>query len=128
MITYKGVRTVAAGPQTVYRDEDGKVTVLDPRPSQKLWNHSPDGFQWSFGGSGPAQLALALMLDATDDAEVAKAHYQDFKWQFVAGWGDQWHITALEILTWLQERLCDPKQAAVVSYMANHFKKPNHKN
>ena len=37
---------------------------LNPEPSQELWNHSPDGFNWGYGGSGPAQLALALLLDA----------------------------------------------------------------
>ena len=39
---------------------DGKY--LDPARSQKAWNHSPDGFNWGYGGSGPAQLALAIML------------------------------------------------------------------
>jgi len=33
---------------------------LDPIPSQKICNHSPDGFNWGFLGSGPSQLALAL--------------------------------------------------------------------
>jgi hypothetical protein len=27
-------------------------------------NHSPDGFEWGYGGSGPAQLALAMCIDA----------------------------------------------------------------
>lgn len=31
---------------------DGKR--LDPEPSQKVRNHSPDGFYWGYGGSGPA--------------------------------------------------------------------------
>jgi hypothetical protein len=37
---------------------------LDPKPSQKLRNHSPDGFAWGYPGSGPAQLALAILLRA----------------------------------------------------------------
>ena len=32
--------------------------------SQKIINHSPDGFNWGYGGSGPAQLSLAMCLDA----------------------------------------------------------------
>jgi len=28
-----------------------------------LVNHSPSGFEWSYGGSGPAQLALTLLAD-----------------------------------------------------------------
>ena len=41
------------------RHVDGTATVtraglpLDASPSQKLWNHSPDGFNWGYGGSGP---------------------------------------------------------------------------
>jgi hypothetical protein len=27
---------------------------LNPGPSQAIWNHSPDGFNWGYHGSGPA--------------------------------------------------------------------------
>ncbi len=54
---------------------------LDPAPSQKLRNHSPDGYNWGYGGSGPAQLALAIILELTGEAEG----YQDFKWKYIAG-------------------------------------------
>ena len=30
---------------------------------QDLFNHSPGGFEWGYLGSGPAQLALALLAD-----------------------------------------------------------------
>ena len=71
-----------------YRDELGLCHVarydqntlrgwpLDPR--HDLYNHSPDGFEWGYGGSGPSQLALAILADATDD-ETALKHYQTFK-------------------------------------------------
>lgn len=36
---------------------------LPLEPSLKLRNHSPTGFSWGFLGSGPSQLALALMLE-----------------------------------------------------------------
>lgn len=57
--------------------------VLEPGPSQKLVNHSPDGFMWGYGGSGPAQLALALLLHFTG-REFALGHYQQFKWDVIA--------------------------------------------
>lgn len=57
---------------------------LDPIHSQKIRNHSPDGFNWGYGGSGPAQLALALVLLVTADDETALRHYQDFKWRVIA--------------------------------------------
>lgn len=53
---------------------------LDPKPSQKFRNHSPDGFNWGYGGSGPAQLALAIMLKLTGKSDG----YQDFKFKVIA--------------------------------------------
>ncbi|WP_408960765.1 DUF6166 domain-containing protein [Natrinema sp. 74] len=57
---------------------------LTPERSLGLANHSPSGFEWGYGGSGPAQLALALLLDYTDDEEVALAHYTEFKTEVVS--------------------------------------------
>ena len=56
---------------------------LSPIPSQKILNHSPDGFNWSYGGSGPAQLALAILLTQTDESTALYLH-QYFKWDVVA--------------------------------------------
>ncbi len=56
---------------------DGKE--LKPGPSQKIWNHSPDGFTWGYGGSGPAQLALAICFKVTRDRDFAVKLHQEFK-------------------------------------------------
>ena len=53
-------------------------------PSLVLRNHSPNGFAWGYGGSGPAQLALALLLHVTGDEGAALNHYQAFKWEVLA--------------------------------------------
>jgi hypothetical protein len=47
-------------------------------------NHSPDGFAWGYGGSGPAQLALAMCLAAEEDQERALRAYQTVKCRLVA--------------------------------------------
>lgn len=52
------------------------ATRLNPRYDQV--NHSPSGYAWGYGGSGPAQLAFALIADAVD-VETARECYQDFK-------------------------------------------------
>src|SRR5579864_8490690 len=57
---------------------------LSPAPSQKVWNHSPCGFAWGYGGSGPAQLALAILLAAGLPDERAVLLHQKFKWAIVA--------------------------------------------
>ena len=103
---YYAKRISAGGHQPVFKKllPDGEPSELSPRPSQELYNHSPDGFQFGYGGSGPAQLALALLLDATTIPETALAFYQEFKREFVAGWGDKWSISRSEILLWIAEQ------------------------
>jgi hypothetical protein len=62
-------------------------------------NHSPDGFAWGYLGSGPAQLALAILVDYLgDEAEAARLH-QDFKERTVARFlvGRGWVLTGAEI-------------------------------
>lgn len=101
-------------PETVYAGERlttplgtlrVRVTMdrvpLSPVPSRLIWSHSPAGFEWGYGGSGPAQLALALLFDATGDKDLALKSYQWFKWAVVSQWGDRWALTAAEIFTWL---------------------------
>jgi hypothetical protein len=57
--------------------------LLSPEKSRKVVDHSPDGFAWGYGGSGPAQLALAVLLELTDEPFALEA-YADFKWHHIA--------------------------------------------
>ena len=78
---------------------DGEL--LDLTGSLAVWNHSPDGFAWGYGGSGPAQLALAILLRVTDQTE-AVANYQAFKWAHVAGWPmDEPLDVHVDVTAWL---------------------------
>lgn len=58
-------------------------------------NHSPTGFAWGYGGSGPAQLALALLVDFLGDEKEAQALYQSFKSRVTARlpMGEPWTLT-----------------------------------
>jgi hypothetical protein len=49
----------------VIHDESDRAYRLPPRCD--LYNHSPTGFAWGYGGSGPAQLALAILADYLED-------------------------------------------------------------
>lgn len=77
---------------------------LSPAPSQKLYNHSPNGFNWGYSGSGPAQLALALLLDVTGDKDLAERHYQAFKREVIAALGKEWRMTTGSVQRWLEGR------------------------
>ena len=62
-------------------------------PRLDLWNHSPTGFEWGYGGSGPAQLALAILADhCADDTEAFNFHHR-FKWMVVAELPREWTLT-----------------------------------
>lgn len=54
------------------------------RPRLDLANHSPTGFAWGYEGSGPAQLALALLADVLGDDDRALRLHQRFKRRLVA--------------------------------------------
>ena len=86
---------------------------LTPERSLELANHSPSGFEWGYSGSGPAQLALALLLDYTDDENVALAEYMDFKAKVVSrldytGPDGCWRLTGREIESVLRKSSNEP--------------------
>lgn len=88
----------------VYEGCGTAVTVngqaLDP--CLDVVNHSPTGFAWGYGGSGPSQLALAIMVhEFGRDLSKHPQHYQDFKWAFVARFPDTFTLTSTEILSWV---------------------------
>jgi hypothetical protein len=95
MKTYEGRREGYAALVTV------NSRPLNPRLD--LWNHSPSGFEWGYCGSGPAQLALALLADHLGDDEQALNLYQRFKWVVVAELPKKrWKLTTHEIEVILQ--------------------------
>lgn len=91
--------------------EDGSVTVDDgttisPLPARlDLAYHSPDGFSWGYGGSGPAQLSLALLADAAGSDEEAVRHYQEFKERVVSRIpaGSPWSMTDSDVLDFVRD-------------------------
>src|SRR5215510_6275516 len=94
MKTYTGTRT-EDGCAVVVSDAGG-TRILDPRLD--LRNHSPTGFEWGYGGSGPAQLALALLADHLADDEQAVALHQSFKFAVVANFPKRgWTLTSRQI-------------------------------
>ena len=100
MRTYRGRRVDGTALVTVQESGGPEVPFL---PDDSLWivNHSPTGFEWGFGGSGAAQLAFALLLDGTAHPRMTQQRYQVFKWDVVQAWGDEWSITAEQIIQWV---------------------------
>lgn len=75
---------------------------LSPERSLELVRHSPAGFEWGYAGSGPAQLACALLLDYYDNEHIAQEYYIRFRNEVVSqlncdGPADCWHLTGVDI-------------------------------
>jgi len=94
------------GGQTVFfrNVPGGQIMTLLVEPSQKIVNHSPDGFNWGYAGSGPAQLALAILLNVTSDPITASEYSAEFKNDYVQNWGRKFSVTRSEILDWLNAK------------------------
>lgn len=79
---YMGVRT--NGEAKVWIAWPGGGRWLRCRHRKGFWNHSAD-VEWGYGGSGPAQLALELLADATGDIRRAVRSHQAYKFAVVGG-------------------------------------------
>jgi Family of unknown function (DUF6166) len=68
-----------------------------------LFNHSPTGFEWGYQGSGPAQLALAILADALHDDERAVRLHQHYKRAVICKLPrEAWRIEEREVREWIE--------------------------
>lgn len=78
-IIYEGRRNEQVSVTKTITFNDGGAICLPLNPRNDLVNHSPDGFNWGYSGSGPSQLALAILADFIGDDNQAIFYYQEFK-------------------------------------------------
>jgi hypothetical protein len=89
MKRYVGDRTIDGVKVTV----DGKP--LDPATS--VAEYSKNGFEWSYEGPEPRQLALALLVDHLGDKDAAKAAAGPFMEAVVANFDNEWEMTSDDV-------------------------------
>jgi DNA-directed RNA polymerase subunit RPC12/RpoP len=83
-----------------FRDDDGIHTNVP----QRIKQHSPTGFEWGYGGSGPADLALNI-LSLFAGQEFAERYHQDFKREFIASMPHEGGMIRREdIIQWIKEK------------------------
>lgn len=90
---------------------DEVLLQRDPKTNSALTNivhrivdHSPTGFDWGYGGSGPADLALNILLYFVEEKTAYSLH-QDFKWHFLAGMPKEGgRISKASIQDWVNAR------------------------
>lgn len=106
-ISYHGTRGARTGDCLVFYNDsdapdDSESAIRTLRRRDDLMNHSPTGFEWGYEGSGPAQLALALLAHHTQDDAKAVSLHQAFKRDIVGNFARSgWNLAASEIDAWL---------------------------
>jgi Family of unknown function (DUF6166) len=89
MKVYSGDRTI-----------DGVKVTVDGAPLDPCLNvveFTKNGFEWSYEGPEPRQLALALLVDHLGDPARAKAMVEPFMTAVVANFGNEWEMTSADI-------------------------------
>ena len=82
------------------RSLDGAVVTVDGRPLDPrfdLKRFSAMGFEWTYEGDGPRQLALALLADHLGDDQKALALTETFMREVVSVLDNAWSMTSDEI-------------------------------
>jgi len=82
------------------RSLDGAVVTVDGLPLNPrfdLKRYSPAGFEWTYEGDGPRQLALALLADHLGDNAKALALTERFMCDVVAELDNAWRLTGEDI-------------------------------
>lgn len=100
---YSGVRYGSTVQVDVVGGRGG--SPYSRRPLRHIVYHSPDGFEWGYGGSGPADLARSILADVAG-LRVADALYQEFKSEVIAGLErESFALAEAEIRDWLNYKI-----------------------
>lgn len=103
--TYIGKKALDGGWPGLVRCIEETQTGSFNRPlrhRQGSDSHSPTGFSWGFGGSGPAELARAILADFLEVVPATEL-YEKFKWEIVAQWPqtEGWTLPDHALQAWL---------------------------
>jgi hypothetical protein len=93
MTTYAGRRTI-----------DGLVVTADGRPLDEHYavkRFTRYGFEWTYEGESPRQLALAILYDHLRDGERAIRLSEPFMKKVVANFDNDWTLQSAEIAAYI---------------------------
>lgn len=89
MKVYEGSRTI-----------DGLVVTVDGRPLSEhcdVKQFTTYGFEWTYEGAAPQQLALAILVDHLGDGAKAIALSEAFMKSVVADLDNDWRLTGRDV-------------------------------
>jgi hypothetical protein len=89
MKVYEGKRTI-----------DGLVVTVDGQPLDEHYEvkrFTKFGFEWTYEGDSPQQLALAILVDYLSDNARAVRLSEPFMKTIVANLDNDWQLTGVEV-------------------------------
>ena len=95
---------------------DGEKMELPPL-AQSEARHSPTGFEWGYQGSGPAELARAVLIAVVPEKPWVRQPrvYQQFKFDVIARLSrPRFLISSDDVLLWLQDFAASDKGKAIL--------------
>jgi hypothetical protein len=103
-VIYKGEPTndKGMGDQPVHVLRGEKID-----PLEDLVEEGAKGFNWGYGGTGPANLALCIVKDFFGKEAPQVQFYHDLKWNVIAGLkqGQSFQITSEDLNKWWEDFL-----------------------
>jgi hypothetical protein len=97
----KGIITGKMATRKVFIDG----IELPADESAQVRRHTlPPEFCWGYAGSGPAQLALAIMLRFCKSQEEAVLFYQDFKFDIVSVLEGDFILSVEAVKEWIEAK------------------------
>jgi hypothetical protein len=96
MKTYEGKRTI-----------DGLVVTADGKPLDEHYEvkrFTKYGFEWTYEGASPQQLALAILVDHLGDAAKAIRLSEPFMKKVVANLDNDWTLSSADIDAFLRDQ------------------------
>ena len=95
------------GESKVYLIDEENIDIrrISPLRSQNVERFS-NGFAWGYSGDGPSQLALALLLEVTNDEKLSVELCLSFREHFIKGIAENcWAMSAALIQGWIDGEL-----------------------
>lgn len=113
-----GLRTAKAGGAMVrvYGDDGERRELPMATLSRMEARHSPEGFQWGYDGSGPTELARAILVHfyPGDDRVRHPRCYRTFRVRFISGIkADIFELPEKEIREWYEAWLVHNEATAL---------------
>ncbi|MGB6540107.1 MAG: DUF6166 domain-containing protein [Xanthobacteraceae bacterium] len=96
MKTYEGKRTI-----------DGLVVTVDGKPLPEHYEvkqFTKRGFEWTYDGTSPRQLALAILFDHLGDKDRAIALSEPYMKDIVANLDNDWRLTGEDVDAYVRQR------------------------